>query len=157
METKTTLEASTLEALHSLYATTAGSEGFYAEASKAAKDPVFIRLFAFLADQRAAIEAELAKHLALNLETPSEDGASLKDALHATWMKMRALLNGGDPYVLLIEAERAEERIQADYERLIKATAGSAMNAVLLRQLGLLKTAHDRIRELRDLAAEASA
>jgi uncharacterized protein (TIGR02284 family) len=126
----------------------AGSESFYAEASKAAKDPLFTRLFASLAEQRAGIGSDLARHLELNLETP-EAGGTLKDTLHEAWMKMRGLLNGGDPCVLLLEAERAEDRIVSDYVRLIKETAGSALNAVLLSQLTVVKSAHDGIRDLR--------
>tara|TARA_R110002072_G_scaffold87983_4_gene198243 strand:- start:2254 stop:2451 length:198 start_codon:yes stop_codon:yes gene_type:complete len=62
------------------------------------------------------------------------------------------MVNGGDRTVLLIEAERAEDRIKGCYEALLKKAAGSPLNAVLLDEYRRVKSTHDLIRGLRDLA-----
>ena len=63
-------------------------------------------------------------------------------------------MNGGDPYVILIEAERGEDHIKEAYEEVLKETAGSAMNDVLTDQYAAVKAGHDKVRDLRDSFAK---
>ncbi len=143
----------TTSALHELYAMTQGSISFYEEAAKQAKGPAFTLLFNDIVAQRATLGHELSGYLQVNQEHPNP-GGTVVDALHETWLKMRGFLNAGNYRVLLIEAERAEDRIKGSYERLIKENPGSAMNDVLLKQYATIKETHDRIRGLRDTASE---
>lgn len=54
-------------------------------------------------------------------------------------LKFRSAINGANPQVVLIEAERAEDVIKTAYESLLKKTAGSAMNDVLMRHYSEVK------------------
>lgn len=63
---------------------------------------------------------------------------------------MRGELNGGDPYVILIEAERGEDHIKEAYEDVLKETAEDAVNDVLTAQYAIVKAGHDQVRDSRD-------
>ena len=96
--------------------------------------------------------SELQEYVAYNDQEPEEDG-SVAAKTHRIWINIQSKINGGDPYPILIEAERGEDHIKDAYEDVLKATAGSAMNDVLLDQYGKVKAGHDRIRDLRDTFA----
>lgn len=66
------------------------------------------------------------------------------------WVDLRSALNGGDNYVVMIEAERSEDRIKEKYESVLEETAGSPVNDVLMRHLRAVKGWHDQVRRLRD-------
>ena len=147
IETKSHLNASTLEAVQELYAANMGSRSFYEEAAKRVDSRVAAQLFREVAVERETLARELEEYLGVGDE---KESGTWKDSLHETWTKLRGLLNGGDLKVLLIETERAEDRIKARYESTPKDTAGSALNDVLQRQHRIVKARHDRIRDLRD-------
>lgn len=152
METLLDLNQKTIEAAQDLVRHTKGSADFYREAAGVVKSPVLERAFRNLAETRGRHSGELGSHLKLNgAEVP--ETANLRDRMHETWTKLRGMLNGGDNYVLLIEAERAEDRIKAAYEQLIKDTAGSALSPVLHAQFAEVKASHDEIRNTRDMFA----
>ena len=100
----------------------------------------------------ALLAAELRHRLGDSGVAVDRESGTWKDSLHETWTKLRGLLNGGERKVFLIEAERAEDRIQARYQEFAKKAAGSPLNAVLLDEFRRVKATHDMIRGLRDLS-----
>lgn len=149
METRTTLEESTIEGLQTLIRYNLDSQKGFQEVAKETDSTELASLFREIAQERGELATELQQHVEVNDEDPVEEG-SMMAALHRTWIEVRNKLNGGSPYVILAEAERGEDTIKHAYEDVLKETAGSAVNDVLTRQYAKVKSAHDRVRDLRD-------
>ncbi len=149
LETKSDLNEKTIAKLQKLIRANIDSfDGFHKSAEQI-DDHSLAVLFNEMGDQRSALASELQKYVEFNGEEAEDDG-SVAAKTHQIWISIRSKINGGDPYVILIEAERGEDHIKAAYEEVLKETAGSAMNDVLMDQYKLVKAGHDRIRDLRD-------
>ncbi|WP_153558766.1 PA2169 family four-helix-bundle protein [Roseimaritima sediminicola] len=149
LETTDSLNRQTLEALQELTQLNIDSaEGFHAAAEDCG-DIRISQLFVALGTERKQQAAELQKYLLANDVTPCREGSTVA-ALHRAWTAIRTALSGHDPHTALCEAERGEDRIKGRYERALRETAGSAVNDVLMRQYAQVKSAHDRVRNLRD-------
>lgn len=151
METKLNLNTETLEALQELIEINIDSAKGLREAADAIDHDQLESLFLQISVSRDAQATELQHFLRMNDEEPEDDG-SVAGAVHRKWLELRAAINSGDPKVVLIEAERGEDVIKGKYENLLKETAGSAMNDVLMRQYAEVKRQHDLVRDLRDSA-----
>lgn len=148
-ETKTTLQDQTVEKLQKLIRVNIDSqEGFQEAAEQVQKEELKI-LFESVAEERRHFVDELKTYVEWNNEDVDMDG-SFVAAVHRSWMKTRGMLSGGDSYAILAEAERGEDEIKKAYEKVLQETAGSAMNDVLMEQYTKVKSAHDRVRDLRD-------
>lgn len=149
IETIRDLNADTIEELQQLYASNKASESFYLEAAEKVDDGATTGLFGEIANERMLQAAELRDHLYATDEEP-ESESTFRDSVHEAWTRMRATINAGKLRVLLIETERAEDRLLGRYRSSIKATPGPPLNDVLLRHYRQVKERHDRIRALRD-------
>ena len=150
LETKSTLTDETIEKLQKLIRANIDSYNGFHESAEELDDAQLTVLFRRLGDERSAMATELQEYVTFNGKEAEDDG-SVAALTHRIWINIRGKLNGGDPYVILIEAERGEDHIKEAYEEVIKETAGSAMNDVLLAQYAKVKAGHDEIRDLRDL------
>jgi len=149
LETKHDLNESTVSKLQELIRLNIDSyDGFHSSADDL-KDPQLATLFREIAQERSHLATELQEYVEWNGEAAVEDGSYLA-AFHRTWIDLRSKLSGGDSYAVLAEAERGEDHIKHAYEDVLKSTAGSAMNDVLMCQYKTVKLGHDRIRDLRD-------
>ncbi|QDT11934.1 PA2169 family four-helix-bundle protein [Planctomycetes bacterium K23_9] len=153
LETKATLTDQTVEKLQKLIRANIDSYNGFHESAEEIDDSALTSLFKEIGDQRSAMATELQKFVEFNGKDAEDDG-SVAAKTHRSWINIRAKLNGGDPYVILIEAERGEDHIKAAYEDVLKETAGSAMNDVLTEQYRHVKAGHDKIRDLRDSYAK---
>lgn len=151
LETKDHLNDDTLDAIQELTQINLDSAKIFRDAAKAVDSKTLPQTFLAIADLRETHATELQTQVRENRETPEASGTFGGNA-RRLWMDLRAAINGGDSKVILIEAERAEDVIKAKYEKLIKETAGSAMNDVLMRHYAEVKRHHDQIRDLRDAA-----
>lgn len=149
LETKTTLNDSTISGLQKLIRYNIDSYDGFREAAEEVEDSALASLFRELGGERAQMATELQKHVEKNDQDAENDG-SMMAAVHRAWINVRAALNGGDPYPILCEAEKGEDHIKAAYEGVLKETAGSAVNDLLTRQYAKVKAGHDRVRDLRD-------
>ncbi|MCC9606014.1 PA2169 family four-helix-bundle protein [Blastopirellula sp. JC732] len=149
LETKLTLNESTIEKLQTLIRANIDSYDGFREAAHQIDDPLVAELFREMAAERSTLAAELQDYVTWNNKKAEDDG-SYAAALHRTWIDIRALLSGGDAYAILCEVERGEDHIKHAYEDALKATVGSAMNDVLQHQYAQVKQGHDRVRDLRD-------
>ena len=150
MGTVLNLKPGTLEALRDLVRTKEASADFYAVAFERIKSPVLAREFVRLGRSRANRGKILGEYLEVH-ETEIPAGRTLTDGLRETWTRLRTLLDGDDDYALLIEVERAEQRIKGTYETLIEETAGSPLSRLLHDQHAEVKATHNQIRALRDV------
>lgn len=153
MQTTTNLGQETLDKVQELIEVNLDSVKGFEEAAESIDQPAIANLFENLATTRSKFAGQLQVHVASNREKP-EDSGTVKGAALRTWMKFRSAINGGDPKVVLSEAERGEDVIKAKYEEVLKETSGSPLNSVLMEQYAAIKAGHDRVRDLRDAYLE---
>ncbi|MCM2369672.1 PA2169 family four-helix-bundle protein [Aporhodopirellula aestuarii] len=153
LETKTNLNETTVNKLQKLIRANIDSYNGFHESAEELNDETLASLFRSIGDERSAMATELQQHVEFNGEEAEDDG-SVAAKTHRIWINIRGKLNGGDPHVILIEAERGEDHIKEAYEDVLKDTAGSAMNDVLSAQYAKVKAGHDKIRDLRDAYAK---
>ncbi len=149
LETKSTLNEKTVTKLQRLIRANIDAYDGFKESAELIDDPTVASIFRELAAERSEMASELQTYVEWNGEEAEDDG-SVAASVHRTWIDIRGMLNGGDPYVILIEAERGEDYIKDAYEDVLVETAGSAMNDVLQSQYATVKAGHDRVRDLRD-------
>ena len=107
-------------------------------------------LFRELAGERNRMAEELKRFVAIGSDEEPEDAGHARGAMHRAWMDIRAALNGGDPYVILIEAERGEDAIKDAYKEALDEVQSGPVRETLMRQYAQVKEGHDRVRELRE-------
>ncbi len=149
LETKTDLNKTTVSKLQKLIQANIDSYNGFHESAEEIDDAKLAVLFKEIGDQRSAMASELQKVVEYNCEEAEDDG-SVAAKTHRIWVNIRSKINSGDPYVILIEAERGEDHIKAAYEDVLKETAGSAVNDLLTDQYAIVKAGHDKVRDLRD-------
>jgi len=153
LETKSDLNETTIAKLQELIRVNIDSYNGFHESAEEMDNEKLSSLFRAIGDERSRMAAELQQCVEYNGEEAVVDG-SLAAKTHRVWINIRSKLNGGDPHVILVEAERGEDYIKASYEEILKETAGSAMNDVLTSQYAKVKAGHDKVRDLRDSYAK---
>ena len=145
----TNLTDKALDELQKLIRANIDARDGFRECAEEISEPQLATLFRQIANEREAIAAELQNYVEWNGKEAEDDG-SVAGTVHRSWINIRAKINGGDPHVILIEAERGEDAIKESYEDVLKETAGSPLNGVLQSQYLQVKAGHDKIRDLRD-------
>ena len=153
METLTTLEPRTQRGLHALTRANLDSARGFEEAARLIEHSVLRGVFEQAARERRAAVETLTSVLHLNAEEAPVAG-SLLARLHRAWMDLRAAVNGGDAYVILIELERETMALRSMYEDTLRDTAGSPLNPLLLQHYARIKRDDDDLRALRDSFAK---
>ncbi|WP_437185506.1 PA2169 family four-helix-bundle protein [Planctomicrobium sp. SH668] len=149
LETKTNLKPETIKKIRELVQLNVDSRDGFEQAAKDVEDMTISTLFQSIAHQRREQAEELCKYIEWNHEEVDRSG-SLAASMHRSWMSIRELFSTKKLYSILAECERGEDHIKQAYEETLLQTAGSAMNDVLTHQYAQVKTAHDRMRDLRD-------
>jgi uncharacterized protein (TIGR02284 family) len=127
-----------------------GQEGFR-QASEAVKNPQLKTLFSEYSLQRAKFAGELQNE-AINLgEYNPETSSSTAGAMHRAWINLKSAITSGDEHAILAECERGEDSAVNEYKKAMEEEELSApIRETISRQYTNVKSAHDRIRELRD-------
>ena len=149
LETKYDLNEETIEHLQTLIRYNIDAYDGFRKSAEEIENPHLASLFRDLAQERSAMATELQEYVEWNNEK-AEDEGSVRAAVHRSWIEVRSKLSGGDPYTILAEAERGEDYIKEAYEDFLKNNPGTALNDVVQLQYSRVKSAHDRIRDLRD-------
>lgn len=118
------------------------------EASDRMNDPVLAEILAAIALRRARNAEDLKRHLRVNDEVAGTSG-TLTGLLHQVWVDCRAAINAGDSYVMLIEAEKAEDAIQRAYGNAVRHLGDSATLAHVLEQYRVIGRDAKEIADLR--------
>jgi uncharacterized protein (TIGR02284 family) len=108
-------------------------------------------LFEQMAAERRAQADELSRLVEYNGEEPDRSG-SFSASVHRTWMGIRDAMSmaKSDDYAVLAEAERGEDAIVEAYEDALKCGCSGQVYDVISQQFAAVKSAHDRVRDLRD-------
>jgi uncharacterized protein (TIGR02284 family) len=126
-----------------------GEEGFK-QAAEAVSDSNLKSLFNEFAQQRARFATELQSE-AMNLgETEPEESSSTAGAMHRAWINLKSAVTSGDDHTILAECERGEDSAVKEYEEALKADLPAPLDDIISREYTEVKSAHDRIKSLRD-------
>jgi uncharacterized protein (TIGR02284 family) len=129
-----------------------GQEGFR-QASEAVKDSRLKAIFSEFSLQRARFAGELQNEAITLGEHDPENTSSTAGAMHRAWINLKAAITSADDHAILAECERGEDSAVNEYKKAMEEEEISApIRETISRQYADVKRAHDRIRELRDVA-----
>ena len=140
----------TISTLNSLIETLKdGQEGFK-QAAEGVADPQLKSLFNEYSQQRSRFANELQNQAEILGEPKPEDSSSAAGALHRSWINLKSAVTSGDDHAILDECERGEDSAVKEYEKAMKGDLSLSLRNIVSRQYSEVKSAHDRIRNLRD-------
>jgi len=127
-----------------------GQEGFK-QAAEGVKDSELKSLFSEFSLQRSRFAGELQSEV-INLgESEPEDSSSVAGAAHRTWINIKSAITSQDDHAILAECERGEDSAVSEYkEAMEKEELSSPIRDIISRQYTEVKSAHDKIKALRD-------
>ncbi len=131
-----------------------GQEGFKQAAEGIQRSDVK-SVFYELGQQRAKFAGEL-QGLVRELGGDAETTSSTAGALHRGWINIKSLVTGQDDAAILNEAERGEDVAVNAYKKALEETLPANVQTIVQRQATEVKTAHDKVRDLRDSANAAT-
>ena len=127
-----------------------GQEG-YRQAAEAVTAPELKSLFNEFSMQRSRFAGELQSEAISMGESKPEDSSSTAGALHRTWINLKSGVTSHDDHAILAECERGEDSAVKEYREAMENEDLSApVREILSRQFAEVKSAHDRIKQLRD-------
>jgi uncharacterized protein (TIGR02284 family) len=127
-----------------------GQEGFR-QAAEAVQDPELRSLFNEYSLQRSRFAGELQNEAISLGESKPEDSSSTAGALHRTWINLKSAITSKDDHAILAECERGEDSAVKEYrDAMEKEELSSPVRDIVSRQFTEVKSAHDRIKQLRD-------
>ena len=140
----------TISTVNSLIATLKdGQEGFK-QAAEGVADPQLKSLFNEYSRQRSRFASELQSQAHMLGESKPKDSSSAAGALHRAWINLKSAVTSGDDHAILAECERGEDSAVKEYEKAMKDDLSPSLLDIVSRQYSEVKSAHDRIRNLRD-------
>ena len=127
-----------------------GQEGFK-QASEAVKDSQLKTLFNEFSLQRSKFAGELQREAISLGESNPENTSSTAGAMHRTWINLKSAITSADDHAILAECERGEDSAVNEYKKAMeKEDLSSTIRDTISRQYTDVKSAHDKIRDLRD-------
>jgi uncharacterized protein (TIGR02284 family) len=131
-----------------------GKNGFAKGAEKLEGDDAMqiASTFRELSAHRAALAEEL-QELAQDYGDDIDESGTVTAALHRGWMTLKDVASGSDPKGVLDVAEQGEDHAIKEFEKALGADISPGLRAVVERQLGEVRNAHDQVRALRDANA----
>jgi uncharacterized protein (TIGR02284 family) len=128
-----------------------GQKGFL-QASEAVKDFQLKMLFNEFSLQRAKFAGELQNEAITLGEHNPENTSSTAGAMHRAWINLKSTVTSGDDHAILAECERGEDSAVSEYKKAMEEEElSSPIRDTISRQYAEVKSAHDRIREMRDV------
>lgn len=132
-----------------------GQEGFR-QAAEAVEDPELKSLFNEYSLQRSRFAGELQSEALRLGESKPEDSSSTAGAMHRTWINLKSAIAKRDNHAILAECERGEDSAVKEYEEAMEDEDLTApVREIISRQYTEVKSAHDRVKQLRDATKES--
>lgn len=126
-----------------------GQEGFK-QAAQRVKDPQLKSLFNNYSQQRERFASELLAEAMRQGKSDAKTDSSTAGALHRAWIGLKAAVTNGDDHAILAECERGEDSAVAEYKKVVDDDLSGPLFQVISRQYQEIRSAHDRIKNLRD-------
>lgn len=130
-----------------------GAKGF-ASAAEKADSPELKSLFTKYSAQRTSFAADLDGMVISLRGEPAETG-HVAAVMHRGWIDIKTAFAGNDDKALLNECERGEDYAKKAYMDALKEDLPPDARAIVQRQSGEVKAAHDKVRDLRNAANAA--
>lgn len=130
-----------------------GQEGFQ-QAASGVDDTQLKSTFTQFSTQRAKFAGELQTQVVNLGDSDPEDSGSLTGAAHRTWTSIKAAVTNRDSHAILAEAERGEDSAVAAYKSAMQKDLPAPIKDLVSRQQTEVQAAHDKVRSLRDAAAQ---
>jgi len=130
-----------------------GQEGFKQSAS-GVDDPQLKTMFDTLSLQRSKFAGELQSEVVKLGDAEPEDSSSATGAMHRTWINIKSAVTNRDRHAILAEAERGEDSAVDAYKDALDEDLPAPIKDIVTRQAAEVKSAHDKIRNLRDAVAQ---
>jgi uncharacterized protein (TIGR02284 family) len=131
-----------------------GQEGFK-QAADAVKDPQLQSLFREYSQQRSRFATELQTQAQSLGETEPEKTSSAAGAMHRAWINIKSVATSGDDKAILSECERGEDSAVNEFKKAMEDNLSSPLREIVSRQYSEIKSAHDRVKQLRDTASKS--
>src|SRR3989440_12906821 len=131
-----------------------GEKGFQ-DAADAVKDPQLKSLFQEYSQQRHRFASELQTQAQSLGEFKPEQSSSATGAMHRAWINLKSAVTSGDDKAILSECERGEDSAVHEYEEAMHNGLTGTARDVVARQFTEIKSAHDRVKHLRDAAKKS--
>ncbi len=131
-----------------------GQEGFK-QAADGVEDPNLKSLFREYSQQRSRFAAELQSQARSLGETEPEKSSSAAGAMHRAWINIKSAVTSGDDRAILNECERGEDSAVEEFRKAMEDNLTSPLRDIVSRQYDEVKSAHDRIKSLRDTAKKS--
>jgi uncharacterized protein (TIGR02284 family) len=131
-----------------------GEKGFK-EAADAVKDPQLKSLFREYSQQRHRFATELQSQAQSLGELKPEQSSSAAGAMHRAWINLKSAVTSGDDKAILSECERGEDSAVHEYEEAMQNGLTGTAREIVARQFSEIKSAHDRVKHLRDAAKKS--
>ena len=142
----------TISTINGLIETLKDGEKGFKEAADAVKDPQLKNLFREYSQQRSRFANELQSQAQAVGESKPETTSSAAGAIHRAWINLKSAVTSGDDKSILSECERGEDSAVHEYEEAISEGLTGQMREIVARQFSEIKSAHDRVKHLRDAA-----
>jgi uncharacterized protein (TIGR02284 family) len=132
-----------------------GEKGFK-EAADAISDPQLKSLFTEYSQQRSRFASELQAQVRSIGEAEPETSGSVAGAMHRGWIDLKSAITSQEESAILAECERGEDSAVQEFEKAMREDLPSSVRDIVSRQYSGIKSAHDRIKNLRDAAKKAT-
>jgi uncharacterized protein (TIGR02284 family) len=80
-------------------------------------------------------------------------GGSITGSMHRAWTNIKSTITGMSEHAVLAECERGEDAAKAAYEAALQKSLPANVRTLVERQYEGVKANHDRVRDLRNVAA----
>jgi len=144
-----------ISTVNSLIETLKDGEKGFKEAAEAVKDPQLKSLFQQYSQQRSRFANELQTQARSLGESDPEKTSSAAGAMHRAWINLKSAVTSGDDKAILSECERGEDSAVHEFEEAMNDGLTSPLRDIVSRQYSEIKSAHDRVKHLRDAAKKS--
>jgi uncharacterized protein (TIGR02284 family) len=141
-----------VDVLEQLIETCKDGEMGYKDAAEHITQPYLRTLFTEQSTERARFVRELEAELARTGEPVKKESGSVSGAMHRAWIDLKSNLGAGDKSILA-SVEQGEDNAKAAYEEALKKELPSQTLAVIRQQSQSIRSAHDKVKSLRDSVA----
>jgi uncharacterized protein (TIGR02284 family) len=143
-----------IDCLNDLIETCRDGQLGFESAAEAVGDPRYRELFRRNSMQRARFVNELQGEVRRLGAEPRADGTAA-GALHRGWINLKTALTSKDEKAVLAECERGEDHAVETYRDAEQKELPEPARAIVHRQSSEVRLAHDSMRSLRNIEAEA--
>src|SRR6266404_2231604 len=141
-----------ISTINSLIETLKDGEKGFKEASEVVRDPQLKSLLQQYSQQRHRFASELQAQAQSLGEWKPEKSSSTAGAMHRAWINLKSAVTSGNDEAILSECERGEDSAVHEYQEAMQDGLTGTAREIVSRQFTEIRSAHDRVRQLRDVA-----